>query len=220
MERGIRAPLRAAVSISRTGMGTVFRLATRYPDVLIVPWLLSASVALAYLAARGASLLVPLALLLVDRKAEPHLIVLAQDLPQTPFQAAAARVNLGYLMICGALGLFVLTFMQQVAGHFDPVMGDMLIWLLVGQSTPVLFGATAVLMRVVERGAFYDLLTGITSALFIIGVALLDIRDGVLIAQAFAAAQLTLAALCALLLTQSGVWPGLTALLHKEIRIL
>ncbi len=55
--------------------------------------------------------------------------------------------------------------------------------------------------------------------LFLAGIWMLNPQDGVLIAQTFAAAQLAQAAICALLLTQCGIWPGLTALFYKEIKL-
>ena len=152
----------------------------------------------------------------------PLLRALSRSSQQLPFQAAAARVNLGYLMICGAVSLAVVEVTPHVAkvfGEADPALKSVLIWLIVGQSAPVFFGATGLLMRVVERGAFYALLRGITAGLFVVGSVIVERIDAVIVAQTFAASQLTLAATCALLLTQCGIWPGLTALFHKEIKL-
>jgi hypothetical protein len=158
----------------------------------------------------------------MGRKLTPHLVQLARAEQQIPFRAAAARVNLSYMMVCGAVGLIVISlapYLVQKAGEVDPVFSDVLLWLVVGQSAPVLFGATGLLMQAVERGAFYDVLIAITAGLFFAGLWLLNPADSILIAQTFAAAQLAQAAICALLLTQCGVWPGLTALFHKEIKL-
>jgi hypothetical protein len=91
--------------------------------------------------------------------------------------------------------------------------------MLIGQISPILFGATRMLMQVMDRRIFYNLLTLVTTVLFLVGVALMPDRSAVFVAQALAAAQLAQSAVCALLLTQCGVWPGLTALLHKEIKL-
>ena len=74
-------------------------------------------------------------------------------------------------------------------------------------------------MRIVDRGTFYDVLGGITAAMFRAGIFLLHATDGVDVALTFAVSQLTLAAVSALLLTQCGIWPGLTALFHKQIKL-
>lgn len=214
---------RGLTRLRHSEWGGVFRLASRYADLAVVPWLLELPVLCAYLLARIASLGIPFALFILGRRAAPHLAELAIAPDQLRFQAAAARVNLGYLMVCGAVALFVMVSAPWAAKLLDlplATFDEILVWLVIGQSAPVLFGATALLMHAVERGAFYDLLLGLTAVLFLVGVLLVpDARDGELIALTLAAAQLTQAALCALLLTQSGVWPGLTALFHKEIKL-
>lgn len=214
--------LQVAFAVRRGGLGVAYRLVSRYPDALVVPWLLNQSALYAYIAARLVSLCVPVVLAGLEWRVALQLRLLSQEERQSPFQAAAARINLGYLMICGAIALIVFRGGPYVVTSFganDASTTDMLQWLVIGQAAPVLFGATGLLMRVLERNAFYDVLRGLTSALFLVGVIVLDTPDGIMVAQTFAAAQLTLAAICALLLTQCGIWPGLTALFHKEIKL-
>lgn len=199
-----------------------FRLAARFIDVMLVPWLLEADVVFAYLTARMLSLLVPLSLTVLEVKALPQLVVLARIKENNSFQAAAARVNLGYLMVCGSVSLITLLsapYLTNGLGISNPQFKDILIWLMVGQSAPILFGATRLLMRVVDSSALYDLLSGLTAVLFLIGLMLVTKQGGVIMAQTFAAAQLAQAGICACFLTQRGVWPGLTALFHKEIKL-
>jgi hypothetical protein len=206
----------------RGGMRAIYRLAIRYPDVFFVPWVLSPPALMSYVAARLVSLCVPLALMGLEAKVEPQLRVLSSAGVGARFQAAAARVNLGYLMICGAISLIVICAMPYIANWInlrDARSVDVLLWLVVGQAAPVLFGATGLLMRVLERDVFSDILLGLTALMFWAGVLVIDASKGVDVAQAFAATQLTHAAICALLLTQSGIWPGLTALLHKQIKL-
>ena len=208
--------------VRRSDFGTTFRFVTRYIDVLIVPWVLEPVAMYTYLLARLASLVIPLALTTLGAKAAPQLFRLARQETDTGFQAAAARVNLAYLMICGAVALCVLVSAPWIAAGLDlpqDAFAAILLWLVIGQSGPVLFGATGLLMRAVDRGTFHDVLMGLTALLFLAGIGTLGERGGVPVAQTLAAAQLTHAALCALLLTQSGVWPGLTALFHKEIKL-
>ena len=202
--------------------GGVFRFVTRFVDLLILPWVLDPEVLWIYLAARFASLSIPLILNLLDARVARELSNLAQIRDKSRFQSAAARVNICYLLVCGAMGVFVIVGAPSCAiilGIQATPFSAILTWLVIGQSAPVLFGATSLLMHAVERGAFSDSLLGLTSLLFLIAVATSDMRDGVVIAQTLVAAQLTQAGLCALLLTQCGVWPGATSLLHKEIKL-
>ncbi len=220
-QRNLRAGSRD-VANWQAGTGAVFRFASRYLDVLVVPWVLEAPVLLSYLCARAASLLIPFVLGLIGRKTAPRLSALCAVPSRSEFQAAAARVNLGYLMVCGAIALLVLyqaPLAAQRLGLNAVVFEETLIWLVVGQSAPILFGATCLLMHAAGRAAFHDLLLGLTAAMFLIGISLQPQMDARMIAQTLAAAQLTQGALCAALLTQCGVWPGLTALLHKQIKL-
>lgn len=210
----LTAPLRSRPS------GDLFWVAMRASDVLIIAWILDGAVLYAYLVARVLSLIVPCSLLLLEAKVSPQLAALVPN--QYLFQAAAARVNLGYLIISGSLALLVLLLAPRVAGSVGiggEGLKEILVWMLIGQISPILFGATRMLMQVMDRRIFYNLLTLVTTVLFLVGVALMPDRSAVFVAQALAAAQLAQSAVCALLLTQCGVWPGLTALLHKEIKL-
>lgn len=202
--------------------GAVYRLVTRYVDILFVPFVLEVEVLTCYFVARTISLGIPLSLSFLGGKVAPQLQHLYRASTQHAFQAAAARVNLGYLMVCGAISVLALaseSIIDGMMGGLNPLFNNMLLWLVAGQAAPVLFGATALLMRTLDRAAFYDVLHGVTTALFLAGIAVLGTSNGVLVAQALAAAQLTQAAICAVLLTQCGVWPGLTAVFHKQIKL-
>lgn len=214
--------LRQSISAYIGGVGAGFRFLTRFADVLLAPFVLPAPVLYTYLAARMWTLIIPLALNLLGRKAAPQMILLAQGDAQTLFYAAAARVNLSYLIICGGVGISMLGVAPLAMDTFEllhPAFDEILLWLVIGQSAPILFGATGLLMHVVDRGAFYDVLQAMTALLFVGSIVGLDVSKGAQVAQTFAAAQLTQAALCAMLLTQSGVWPGLTALFQKQVKI-
>ena len=95
----------------------------------------------------------------------------------------------------------------------------MAVWLIAGHSAAVLFGATSLLMGSVGEGRLCDLLRIIASFVFLSCVWILKPEDGILIAQMLAITQFTHAGICAIFLVRNGVWPGLTALFHREIRI-
>lgn len=220
MEQLFKLPMRGAASFRDGLSGRTFWFIVRASDVLIVLWILDGGLLYAYLVARILSLIVPCSLSILEAKASPQLSILVSN--QSLFQAAAARINLGYLMVSGAVALLVLLMATRVAallGIAEDSFREILIWLLIGQISPVLFGAARLLMQVMERHVFYDLITLVTAALFLAGVILMPTQNAVSVAQALAAAQLAQAGICALILTQSGVWPGLTALLHKEIKL-
>lgn len=221
MDQRIGLSSRGLARLLGTEWGGGIRLGARYTDLLVTPWLLDLPVLSAYLLARLVSLCIPFALGLLGRRVAPHLAKFATAQSQHSFQAAAARVNLGYLMVCGAMALFVMIGGPWAAKLFNVPAVDfdqVLIWLVIGQTAPIFFGATSLLMHAVDRGVFHDLLLGLTALLFLAALLASGTPDGVLIAQMLAAAQLTQGGICALLLTQSGIWPGLTALFHKEIK--
>jgi hypothetical protein len=216
----LNTSISAWVSYGLTGY--LIRVPAKFADILIVPWVLEEPAVYGYIIARVATLLVPLILNLLERKVAPQLVSLIAEQIQLPFNAAAARINLGYLLVCGGTILLILNSGPYIASFLeisDPLFYEVLTWLLIGQAAPVLFGATNLFMHVLGRAAFYGIISGVTSLLFILCVLSTGAKDGVIVAQTFAAAQLTLAAICALLLTQSGVWPGLTALFQKKIRL-
>ncbi len=198
------------------------RIAPYLADLLIVPWLLSEEHLFAYLCAKMISLGIPVSLVVLERRLGGHLAFLAEDELQAPFRAAAARVNLSYLMVSGALAIISLSVAHRVFGHLpelDASFGEVVIWLVVGQSTAVLFGASTLLMSSVGQRRLCDLIRIITLLVFLCCVWIVGPRTGVLIAQMLAVAKITHAAVCAIFLAKYGVWPGLTALFHKEIKI-
>lgn len=222
MGQRIKLPVAPILRPKVVYAGGIYILTVRSVDLLVVPWILDGRSLYVYLLARLISLFVPLSLAALGTVVATPLFSLAQTAERRLFQAAAARVNLGYLMVCGSIGLLVLLMAPRLEGMLGAQYQEfsgVLIWLLVGNSAPVLFGATRLLMTALGRGAFLDLLSGVTSILILVSLVALPNLDGVLIAQIVAAAQLSHAGICALLLTQSGVWPGLTALFHREMRL-
>ncbi|KIN74587.1 hypothetical protein [Sulfitobacter guttiformis] len=200
----------------------IFRFGTRYTDVFLAFCIFDTKPFSVYILARAASLLIPLSLSVLERKIAPRLRSLAGIENQMMFRSAAARVNLSYMMVCGALILMAMCaarFLAHDSGPDGTAFAGVLLWFVIGQSAPVVFGATGLLMRVVDRGVFCDLLQGLMAVFFSISIAVIGAKDPQDVAQILAVAQLTHAAYCALLLTKCGVWPGITALFHKEIKI-
>ncbi|KEJ91051.1 hypothetical protein [Sulfitobacter donghicola] len=197
-----------------------FRLVSRNIDIFAGIWLLDSAVFLLYVYARLAAAILPLSLGLVGRRVFPQLKKLTMQNDYLQFQSAAARVNLAFLMVSGGVAMLVLTIAPELNFSQTGEFKEVLVWLLLAQSTPILFGATPILMRAVGRETFYEVLLGISAAFFLAATLILNTHEGVSIAQIYATSQLTVAAASALLLTQYGIWPGLTALFHKRIKLL
>ncbi len=222
MSERIKPVHRIFGEIQSVEFGDVFRNAARFCDLFVVPWLLDSATLAIYLLARLASLLIPFTLMLLGWRAQRQLAPLVHAEGKIHFRAAAARVNLGYMMICGAMGVMIVVVaphLYSMVSSSDQALRSILLWLVIGQTAPVFFGATGLLMRVVDRGTFDDLVRGVTAVFYLVCVVLLGQTDAESLAQTLAAAQLAQAAICALLLTQCGIWPGLTALFNKEIKL-
>lgn len=203
--------------------GLAARVVIRFPDLLLAPWFLDSAELKLYFWVRVASLAIPLALFGLSHSVTAKLEALSQTGNSLGFRAAAARVNLGYLMVCGSMALMILIgapYSAALLGYSNAGFSDALIWVVLGQAAPILFGATGLLMHVENRGTINELLLGLTAALFVASIFALEAGTAVTVAQTLGVAQLTHSAICAILLTQSGVWPGLTALFQKEIKLL
>lgn len=217
-KRGRECASRLHLTCTRSSMW----FAVRCPDLLILPWFLEGAVHSSYLLARMTSLIIPFVLHALSTRVTVHLEELSQSDNPVHLQAAAARVNLGYLMVCGATALLVLNFAPYLSaflGDVAPAFSTILTWLVIGQSAPILFGATSLLMHVSERGLIYRLIHGATACFFVGSILAIGEGSAIIVAQSLAAAQLTHAAICAAVLVKHGVWPGLTALFHKEIKL-
>lgn len=196
-------------------------------DIALAAVVLEANAVCVYGAARLTTLTIPVALNLIASRALPQLRALGAETGTPAFRAAAARFNLGIVLISGAIAVLLLWAGPPVLTALGvPLPGlaeNLLTWLLLGQSAPVLFGATTVIMRASGRGSFVGLSRLIGAGLFGSSVLWAGLVVGMIeplfMAQALVASQLAQAALCAILLTQAGVWPGLTALLHPQIRL-
>ena len=196
----------------------------RYADLLILPWVMLPTVVMSYLIARGLAQLVPVVL---DQLGERVTNTLARAFTtgsDPDFVSGAARTNLGFLLIGGAATLAVFGFGVHVPQAFDlnpSHFHSILFWLTLAQAAPVLFGATGPLMNIAE-------MRGETIGLSLIGVVtvwsitvVFDLKDPQDLAQLYAYVQMAITAISAVILgLRFGIWPGLTALLFRQIKLL
>lgn len=194
-----------------------------YADLLVVPMILNGTNALYYVAARCLGVAVMMVLAHLGARALPALVLARKQRNKMQFITMAARLNLGFLLVGGGAGLAALTIGPYLASalRLDPAsLQAVLIWVVLGACAPVFFGATETLFQATRR-------QGITfmSNLFGIGVitctALFASQpDATFLAKWFAGAHLARSGICALILVRySGIWPGLTALLLRQIKL-
>lgn len=189
-------------------------------DIFAVLYFFTPKVAFAYILARGLAAGVGLALDHLQEKAAAGLDVTQAD----GFVAAAARINLGCMLVGGgaALGMlsitpFVGTFLGITGDEFQPIV----LWLIMGYAAPVAFGATGLLLGAAFMRRDAVVLTLLGCVVFAVAVSVQQVMTPVLLAQIFATAQLSVAGLGALLLVwRTGIWPGITALLFRQIKLL
>lgn len=196
----------------------------RYADLLILPWVMLPTVAMSYLIARGLAQLVPVVL---DQLGERVTNTLARAFTagsDPDFVSGAARTNLGFLLIGGAATLAVFGFGVHVPQAFNlnpSHFHKFLFWLTLAQAAPVVFGATCLLMNIAA-------MRNETIGLSLIGVVtvwsitvVFGLKGPQYLAQLYAYVQMAITAISAVMLgLRFGIWPGLTALLFRQIRLL
>ncbi len=199
-------------------------VALRNIDLLLVPLLLDAVTCATYLFARSICLIGAVGLRFLDNATLENIGRIYLMRNASEFCGSAARLNLGYLLIGGSGSLIAIGLSQTVSGNlvitqngFDAVF----FWLLLAQGGPMLFGATVGLMRVTGTSGTVVFLQFI-AALSVCGSFYLGAIDSAAdLAKYFALAQLAISMVAALILgLQHGVWPGVTAIMHKQIRLI
>lgn len=192
-------------------------------DILILPFLLPPSAAAAYLGARAVAMVIELGVLLLCRRSRRGIVQAAGAGGQAAFRIMAARLNLGMLFIGGGLGLGVLSGAPYLARIMDGPMLEfrgLLIWLILAQMSPAIFGAADLLLDVARhrRDTFLVRLGGIIC--FSAAAAFARPDTAMLLAQQVAILHLALGgALACVLAWRTGIWPGLTALCFRQIRL-
>jgi len=227
---GIRRPsqeLRNGTIVSARSQPTNVPIASliwRYADLIILALILSPQNTLIYLIARGLAQVVPLALdILTDRIVGPLRVAhCAGNLRH--FAAIAARTNLGFLLIGGSASLIALSLSAYVPLILNLDTAEfryILFWLVIIQAASALFGATGILFNITQckSGTIFLPLLGIV--LFWATIFLTGTDNPLKLAQVFASTHLLIGAASALLIgLRFGIWPGITAILFRQIKIL
>ncbi|QFT58384.1 hypothetical protein FIU94_06050 [Sulfitobacter sp. THAF37] len=194
----------------------------RIVDLLILPFLLPAPAAIGYLCARAVAIAVEVPLMLLKQKSFRAFDNV--EVGPAGFNNLAARLNLGMLLVGGGVGMGVIAFapyFERVAGAPVAEFREVLPLLVMAQMGPALFGAADLLLE--RAGWQRDVF--VTRTIGIVGVcalaAALDPDTGAALAQIVVGLHLALGAVMASILAwRTGIWPGLTALLFRQIRLL
>lgn len=195
-----------------------------YVDLIMLNYILTPQNTFVYLIARGLAQVIPLCLQLVSGRIAHALSLAFEGDECESFVAIAARTNLGYLLIGGGASLVVLSAEAYIPTFFDldrVIFRDILFWLLIAQASPVFFGATAMLLDTTRSNMLTKSLAMFGFLTFISSYAVLDISEPKQIAQVFASSHILIAAISAGYLGfRFGVWPGLTAVFFRQIKLL
>lgn len=194
-----------------------------HADLLLVPILLNGTEALLYIAARGLGIVVTGVLAQLGARAMPALLAAGQSRNQSKFITIAARLNLGFLLVGGSAGIAALTVGPYVAKVFHLAGADFqaaLLWVVLGACAPAIFGATEALLQMIKKRNLLLLSDLVAVGGFTSAILFVPQPDALLLAKCFAVVQLLKTAACAVLLVRhAGVWPGLTALLLRQIKL-
>tara|TARA_R110002110_G_scaffold9922_6_gene48501 strand:+ start:12657 stop:13877 length:1221 start_codon:yes stop_codon:yes gene_type:complete len=196
----------------------------RYADVVILSWVLSPLNTLNYLIARGLAQGVSIALNLLSNRIAETLISAYDTENSQEFAAVAARTNLGFLLIGGSVSVAAISGGASIPMFFGidaEVFQNILFWLVAAEAAPVIFGATGLLLNIAHCSRETILLSLFGALAVWSALIILDISNPRQLAQVFAYVQLLIAATSAFLLgLRFGIWPGLTAILFRQIKLL
>lgn len=206
----------------RVSEGQMSREAWVWADVILLLFVLHGEGLLAYLVARGIAAMIPLCLGRLEARTA---VRLAQAYRRDPgaFRALAARLNLGVLLIGGAVALVTLAVVPVIdAGIWGGQrrLASIAPWLILAVAAPVVFGATDLLLGVAGAGKTLTSLRWCAVLGLICAAVIQDDLTEVGLAQTVAVSHLGFASVTALLLARrAGIWPGLTALFLHRIRL-
>ncbi len=200
------------------------QLVLRQTDLVLAGFILAPPAALVYLIARAMGQVVTLTLDQLQLAALCPAQAAYRSMGARGLVAAAARINLGVLLVGGGIAVTVLTaapFVTDLAGDRTGQVGPVLFWCVLGAAAPAIFGATPLLMRAAGAGRDVGLIAVAGCVVLCAIAATTGLTTPLEIARLAAGTELGAAAVSALILgVRVGVWPGLTALLFRQIRLL
>lgn len=193
-------------------------------DLMMVPWLLPPLGAAIFLIARGLACGVSLASDQMQRGAQATIYAVSAQGAESAFFAAAARLNLGLLLVGGGSAIAVMAVANSAQNYLSSDMAllpQVVLWLALGRCDAAIFGAAPLLMEGSTMRRTRATLGWVGALGLALALSFAGVTQVVQMAQYVAIAQLVVGAACAFVLGQRyGIWPGLTALFHKRIKLL
>jgi hypothetical protein len=137
--------------------------------------------------------------------------------------AIAARTNLGFLLIGGGGVMFFFLSAQFSLGqtHSNPdLIAPIMMWLFVSHCGPVIMGASDLLMNITRMHAQKSWVLLLWGSMAVGTILFLAPHNPVTFAMWVAAFHIGYSTHLALVLgLRHGVWPGITALMQKELKL-
>lgn len=205
-------------SVAQSGV-----LLFRNIDIIVIGLVLSPVECAIYLIMRSVALWLDLLFRVLARSLRDPLAQSAEYAARTVFVSQAARANLGFLLIGGAGALALFVTLDPVLRLFGIVSAEgrqVLVWLIVAQSAPAIFGATHLFIALARLDALRAWV--IWAALPLASIlTFATARDGIAaLAVTYAVLQIAAAAVCAAVVAlRCGIWPGPTALFHRRLKL-
>ncbi len=195
----------------------------RNVDVMVIGLVLTPVECAIYLIARSVAMSLDLLFRVLSRALSGPIGRSYRHRERSRFVAQSARANLGFLLIGGAGALLLFVSAGPVLHLFGINSAEgrqPLIYLIIAQSAPALFGATHMFMAMtrLETIRAWIVWAAMPFALILVFSAA---REGLVsLAATYAALQVGVAAVCAVVVAlRCGIWPGLTAMFHSRIRL-
>ena len=137
--------------------------------------------------------------------------------------ALAARTNLGFLLIGGGGITFIFLTVQAVLdlthSHATLIL-PIVAWILLSHCGPVILGASGLLMEVTRMQRQRSWVLGLWTPIALGSILLVNPDTPIELAKHVALLHLGYSAHLAVVLgMRHGVWPGITALLQKELKL-
>ena len=139
------------------------------------------------------------------------------------FRSAAARLNLAMMLMGGAVAVLLLIWSSEPFAAIGPgSMADrqVLVWICAGLCAPVIFGATDLLLDSTGRGMTRCVIDWLFAILILVAILTAGVSAADQLARCFAVGLFAWGGASAFLVVSTlGIWPGLTALLHGQLRV-
>lgn len=194
-----------------------------HADLIVAAFLLSADQVLIYLVLRAIAELVGIVIDKVQRAARPALEYSFANQNLGHFAAAAARINLGVMLIGGATASLVLIATKYLSQKtfLGLEQHSLAFFLLVMRhAMPCIFGAAPFFLIVSRRKADTKLLDTIFVCMFVSSAVLLVPESPSALARIHLVCVAAYAGGAAIIVGKGfGVWPGITAVLCRRIML-